>query len=136
MRKWEEISIIILEMMVNLQKKLKLIATTTSIAQLVIFEEVFHGKCLDLWGENRNRNPTSGLSYLSSMVAWIMKHSCTSLTKWKESSIFMRYQTPKRRSWSLSSWEGELQLGGYNSKFKDLEEAKERFKIGPRWSRK
>ena len=40
--------------------------------------------------ENQNGNLTSRLSYLSSMVAKIMKNSWIDLTKWKESLISIR----------------------------------------------
>ena len=43
--------------------------------------------------------------------------------------------SPRRRSWSLSSWEGELQLGGDNSKFRQLGSVKERSNNGSKWSR-
>ena len=45
---------------------------------------------------SKSGNPTSRLSYLSSMVALIMKNSWTGLTKWKDSLISMRYQTTRR----------------------------------------
>ena len=109
---------------------------TTLVTQLVILEQVFQGKFLVLQGENQNGNQNSRLSCLSSMVAWIMKNSWIGLTKWKESLISMRYQIPRRWNWSLSSWEGELQPGGNNTKFKELGGVKERSKIGARWSRK
>ena len=130
--------------MVNNLKMLMQIATTSITHLANLWEEISKCLCKNqgqvlcigkfLKDKNQNGSQTSKLTLQNSKGAWILKNLWTGWIKSRGYLSTKKSKITRRWSWSLSSWERELQPGGNNSKFRELGRVKERSKNGSKWS--